>query len=85
MIEQPTEDGVPEKGKEWLVRTSMALPPTISTNSDLQVLVKKLGGVSQVWSKEEADRMWNKGEVLLIVFAIFVCVQHTFFFRDSSL
>ena len=41
------------------------LQPTILKHSELQVIVKKSGDVSQVWSKEDADRMWNEGEVLL--------------------
>ena len=88
MIEQPTEDGLPEKGKEWLVRSSMDLTICMhSLHSDiisyyLQVIVKKSGDVSQVWSKADADKMWNEGEVLL-GFPIFV--QLVFFYRDSSL
>ena len=83
MIEQPTEDEVHEKGNEWLVRSSMDLPTTISTHSDLQVLVKKLGAVSQVWSKEEADRMWNKGEVLLSFCNL--CLRSTHFLLQGLL
>ena len=41
-----------------------SLLPTICTHSDLQVIVKRSGDVSQVWSKEDADSMWTEGEVL---------------------